>query len=93
MDYQNMDDDNTINLNLIPKRVGLIIEAMELQIKKQDKEIRDEILSEDELADISNDLSLLKDTLDYVEEKEKYYLEKQRELFFEEERAKYKNFR
>ena len=93
MDYQNMDDDNTINLNLIPKRVGLIIEAMELQIKKEDKEIRDEILSEDELADISNDLSLLKDTLDYVEEKEKYYLEKQRELFFEEERAKYKNFR
>lgn len=93
MDYQNMDDDNTINLNLIPKRVGLIIEAMELQIKKQDKEIRDEILSEDEIADISNDLSLLKDTLDYVEEKEKYYLEKQRELFFEEERAKYKNFR
>lgn len=88
-----MDDDNTINLNLIPKRVGLIIEAMELQIKKEDKEIRDEILSEDELADISNDLSLLKDTLDYVEEKEKYYLEKQRELFFEEERAKYKNFR
>lgn len=53
-----------ITLNLLHKQVAFLECALDAQIKDYEQKIADESVSEDEIADMQNDLILMKPTLE-----------------------------
>lgn len=64
---------NTIDFQFLPKQVYFIIEALELHIKQYELEIKKESISEDKYADITNELMVLKPTLEELKQSVENY--------------------
>jgi hypothetical protein len=65
-----------IELNLPAKMLHFVIEAVEFRIHTYEQQMASHNLTEDEFSDIANDTQLLRSTKQYLDEKNREYLEK-----------------